>query len=234
MKKTLVCNWKMHGNTEYCEKITQLFSINYNTIKFNTIICPPYTLLHKFSKQNFHLGSQDCSAETQNFYTGEISLNMLKEFGVSHVIIGHSERRKYFSETTEKILCKLSLILEGNLNPIICVKKFVEDERYIKDVYNSFTTFMMNNSNANPTLYIAYEPEASIGSGISDNTYSIEENYLKIRNAFKNHNNVNVLYGGSVNHKNIEEILNICDGVLLGKASINFDEFQKILAVGEN
>ena len=231
MLKTLVCNWKMNGTIGYCDKIKQVLSKENHQKLFNVVICPPFTLLHQLIEKNFWLGAQDCSAEHENYYTGEVSIEMLKEMHVSHVIIGHSERRKHLGETTGATLRKMSVILENGLTPIVCVKKVSEDRGYINDVYNTFLSFTMFNKDCDAKIYVAYEPEASIGSGIPDTLYSIEENCYKLKEIFKNNPKINVLYGGSVNHQNINDILQLCDGALLGKASINFDEFLKILQV---
>lgn len=245
MNKVIVCNWKMNGNIEYCKKIQKLFSESSFRKNFEIVICPPYTLLNQLSNQNFALGAQDCSADSENCYTAEISIPMLMECSVTHVIIGHSERRRYFGESTEKIIRKLNILLESGLNPIICVRRYSEDAEYIKEILSTFSSFI---NSTKVTLYLAYEPESSIGSGIPDNLYSIEENYKTLSNLFRDNQRakafydgsanrkvicdnkeVKVLYGGSVNHKNAQDILKICDGILLGKASINFDEFTKII-----
>lgn len=234
MLKTLVCNWKMNGNLEYCAKIKSIFADeNYKEL-YNVIICPPYTLLHQFEKSAFSLGSQDCSAENEHRYTGEIDVEMLKEMSVTHVIVGHSERRRCLEEKEERLIRKLSVVLEAGLIPIVCVRRVAEDREYIKDVYNAFMSFAMTKRTTDMLIYIAYEPESSIGSGIPDTLYSIGENCCRIREIFKNDGRVKVLYGGSVNSENIDDINQLCDGVLLGKASINYDEFSKILRANLN
>ncbi len=231
MKKFLIFNWKMNGDDNYCRQIIDYMNSNQNiNDNFEIILCPPIVFFNNFQdkKTNFHLGAQNSAFEISGSYTGEISPEMIKKIGGEYVILGHSERRKYFFENESMILKKMEKAIECKLTPIVCVHGFSEDRSYIADIINDFI-----NHKSSSDLIIAYEPEFSIGSGISDTIDSIEKNINNIKNVYKNRQlngkNIYVAYGGSVNEKNSRDILSVCDGVLIGKASMNFESFCKIL-----
>ncbi|MBL7813879.1 MAG: triosephosphate isomerase [Saprospiraceae bacterium] len=228
--KFIICNWKMNCDQEYFNQINSILS-NYTIKKeYKLIICPPLTLLNQENIINFEIGAQNCASEEFGSYTGEVSARMISQSNARYVIIGHSERRKYFNEKPELILKKMDQVMDNNLTPIVCVKRFYEDKEYIK---NLIFNFISNVKTKN--LLIAYEPEESIGSGIPDNLYSIQENIESIKDIYRNHNlndkNIFVIYGGSVDKNNIKEIISISDGVLIGKASINLEQFIQIIKI---
>ena len=235
-KKFLVFNWKMNGGKEYAVQIKKRMNnihsnhaeaINKN---FHIILCPPivFSSIFDYNDDIYSIGAQNCAFETFGSYTGEISPMMLKEIGIKYVILGHSERRKYFDENERIILNKMDKALESNLIPIICVYNFEKDKQYIANVIDGFL-----NHKSSKDLVIAYEPEFSIGSGISDSIDSIKHTILCIKNIFKNRNienkNIYVIYGGSVSDENFLNIIKVCDGVLIGKMSLDYKAFNNIL-----
>jgi triosephosphate isomerase len=237
--KKIIFNWKMFGSSQFVDlfisKIPE-FNINYDFI-----VCPPSPLFFKFSEikkygQNVFLGSQNCANSEENKfensnYTGEINIGLLKEFNISHCIIGHSERRKYLNETEDMIFGKMENLLNSSIIPIICVRKFFEDGDFIKNIINSFTSLDFPTNE----IILAYEPQSAIGTGNPENNYTIEENIHLIKNQINDPKlkekgkRISILYGGSVSGSNIKEILNICDGVLIGKSSTSEKGISDIL-----
>ena len=118
--KIIAANWKMNGSEELLKEFSQLTRAKYNDI----IICPPFTLLDSAKKllPNFvKIGAQNCSEEDKGPFTGEISASMLQEKSVSHVLIGHSERRTLFKETDGVIFKKAEAAIRSKLTPIVCI-----------------------------------------------------------------------------------------------------------------
>lgn len=231
MRKKIIFNWKMCGDEQYVSLIQNKFlEMSAPLSNYDFIICPSFTLLHHFKElpHSISLGAQNCSPESSGAYTGEISASMLAKTNCHYCIIGHSERRKYFLEKESDILRKMDQLINNNIIPIVCIGKFFEDNNYIKSIISNFL-----GSYAASELILAYEPTAAIGSGISDSLYSIEDNLAQIKDIIQgkisNNKKLSLIYGGSVNENNIKDILNICDGVLIGKASIEMDLFSGIL-----
>ena len=230
MKKQIILNWKMNGDKDYANYVSDyLDSANIDNEKYQIIICPPYTLFKDF-KSNIILAGQNCSSYETGSYTGEISATMLSESGCKYIILGHSERRKYFHENTDNILQKMDMAIKASIIPIMCVHRFFDDCDYINLIVSNFY-----GKNSLSEMIVAYEPSSAIGSGIADSVYAIEDNLLKIKEVILSKNlpcdkKIHLIYGGSVNSENIKSILSISDGVLIGKASIEKEEFKKIIS----
>lgn len=229
----------MNGDEKYAREIKEeLDNIDFDrsiqiSKNFHIVICPPIVFANVFSESKAHnengdfytLGAQNCASEVHGSYTGEISAKMLREVGVKYAILGHSERRKHFGESEDIILKKMERAIENSLVPIVCVYSFKEDRQYITNIVNDFC-----NNKLSKKLVIAYEPEFSIGSGVSDSLDSIESNITQIKALFSNRNIENkeiyVVYGGSVNAENFLNIMTVCDGVLIGKTSLDINSFR--------
>ncbi len=241
--KYLVANWKAYVTDK--KEASILFKKTSEEAKKNyseVIICPPYTFLSDFKKgKNVHLGVQNIFWEDKGAYTGEITLPMLKGFGVEYVILGHSERRAYFSETDEMINKKVKAVLKAGFKVILCVG---EKERKEKNIIPEIVARQVRADlkrvpkNKLKNLMIAYEPIWAIGTGSSDTPENAYQAALYIRKTiaelYKNDKlgkNIKFLYGGSVNSKNILDFLNYIgiDGVLVGGASVGYNEFKKII-----
>ena len=127
-QKIIVANWKMNGS----EKLLKAFSKFVPTRGKDIIICPPFTLLEKAKTllpKAIKIGAQNCSEEENGAFTGEISASMLRERSVSHVIIGHSERRTLFNETDAVILKKVKSVIKNKLTPIICIGETLSEKK---------------------------------------------------------------------------------------------------------
>lgn len=161
------------------------------------------------------VGAQDVSPFAEGAYTGEVSAQQVREFA-TYVIIGHSERRKDFGETEEIISRKIDQAIKNSLIPIVCISD-------IKQIGN--LKFEIGNSSS---LVVAYEPLSAIGSGEADDPKNADEMARKIKEITPD---VFVLYGGSVSAENVHDFTQMphIDGVLVGGASLDPQEFSKII-----
>ena len=225
MKKIIVANWKMNPGS--IKEAKKLFNVLKKT---KAVICPPYPYLYmgnlKFEARNLKLGAQDCHWEQQGAFTGEVSSKMLRSLGVKYVIIGHSERRKYFNESDEMINKKIKAVLKTKLIPILCIgekkgenAKKIVSEQLKKDLKGIVKKDLKK-------IIIAYEPVWAIGTG----NFCSAEKANKIRQFIKQKLNNKILYGGSVNSSISNNYIKIgFDGLLVGGASLNAKEFIKIV-----
>lgn len=200
------------------------------------IISPPNFLLSELVGhfQKIEFASQDISHISQDYgaYTGEVSAKMLNQIGAKYSIIGHSERRKYFSETNEIVMKKACLLLKNNLTPIICVGETEEirnSNNWKEFLVNQITSSVPETSSE---IILAYEPVWAIGTGRSANIDQITEVTKLITTTISKLAPKAVLvYGGSVNGDNSGPINTIQDisGILVGSASLDINEFIKII-----
>lgn len=185
------------------------------------------------------LGAQDCHYELSGSFTGDISATMLKKVGCEYVILGHSERRNAHFESDEIVSKKVKTALSQNLIPIICVgenKENRDQKKHLEFVYRQLMRSVPQNVKFKK-LIIAYEPIWSIGTGITPTVAEISEMAKLIKKIFDEKfagisEEYFILYGGSVSAENSAEILAIAniDGLLVGKASLDIEEFSKICA----
>lgn len=181
------------------------------------------------------LGAQDCHYAESGSFTGDISAKMLKDVGCKYVIIGHSERRSACQESDEIIAKKISSACKAGLAPILCVGESKETRDaggHLQFVENQVISALKQDLLCEK-LIIAYEPIWSIGSGVTPTQAQIAEMILAIKKILAEKfagefAQVSVLYGGSVSSSNSAEILPVCDGLLIGKASLAAEEYIKI------
>lgn len=224
--KILVANWKMNGDVGFAEKFFE--KINRISTKNQIIVCPPFPLLHKFQNFSHSLGAQNCSEKTNGAFTGEVSPLLLQDLGCKYVIIGHSERRRIFKESDEIIFEKYKTLTNLNLIPIVCVGETEEERSEWRDILSIQLSKLKNDENLSRAI-IAYEPVWSIGSGKTPTAAEIHEVLSFIKQT--TNSKCPTLYGGSVNIKNISDILQIpsVDGVLIGGASLKIEEFSEMI-----
>jgi triosephosphate isomerase (TIM) len=183
------------------------------------------------------VGAQDCHHEIKGSFTGDISASMLKKVGCAYVIVGHSERRANHFETSEIVGKKVKAVLEEKMTPIICVgesKEIREQEKHLEFIYRQIMNSVPKDVKFDK-LVIAYEPIWSIGTGVVPSFEQIAEVAKLVKKIFDEKfaglaNSYFLLYGGSVTSENSAEILKIngIDGLLVGKASLDAEEFVKI------
>lgn len=212
------------------------------------IICPPFTSIDAAGEilkdSSIELGAQNVSEYEDGAYTGEVSTNMLKDLGVSYVIIGHSERRTYFKESNEIVNKKIKRALSQGLKVILCVGEDQETrdankhEALVKDQVES----SLKNIDGNiENIVVAYEPIWAIGTGKTCNSDDAEAMCAFIRKVLgdiyseEKAENLRVLYGGSVKPNNVVELMakeNI-DGALVGGASLKSEDFKNLINYGD-
>ncbi len=244
MKNLIVANWKLNPPSQ--KEAKELFDAvklkaKSSTLKAEVIICPPFIYLPLFS--GVTLGVQNIFYKEKGAFTGEISASMAKDSGAAYAIIGHSERRQYFAETNEDVNKKIKAALDAGLKPIVCVGELAEErelkaevlEKQILQALQGVSTADMKK------VVIAYEPVWAIGTG---NSCSVDESLssiLFIRKVVSNMysrdvaDNLRVLYGGSVKADNAAAYIKEggANGLLVGGASLNAEEFVKIVEAGE-
>ncbi|HDY72744.1 MAG TPA: triose-phosphate isomerase [bacterium] len=220
MKKLIVANWKCNPTTlNQAKKLFNSIKKGLGVVK-NTkvIICPPFVYLGELakSKRAISLGAQDCYFQEKGAFTGEISAVMLKDLGCDYVILGHSERRKYFSETNNFINKKLKSALDKGLKPILCIDSASQIKQCLKGILKE-------------KVIIAYEPIWAIGTGKVPSPAQAKSFNVKIKKLVTK--NTIVLYGGSVNAENVGGFITKSgfNGVLVGGASLKPKEFINIV-----
>lgn len=242
----IVGNWKMHNNiTDSIKLITALKNLLKEPLGVEVVLAPPYTSLYSVAIANqetsFKLGAQNCYWEDEGAFTGEVSAPFLKDVGCDYVILGHSERRSLFAETDEMVNKKIHAALSADLIPIFCVgenlkeregkKTFEVIEKQLRKGLNDITMHDLEN------FVIAYEPVWAIGTGNNASpaqageVHSFIRNFLaKLYDAPTAHR-IRILYGGSVKASNIRDLMkaNDMNGALVGGASLNAEEFAKII-----
>ena len=250
-KKVIAGNWKMN---KVLSDVQDFVSTVTEQVKDNdrveTIICAPFPYLAylvvatkdtpiKVSAQNMHF-------EDSGAYTGEVSPVMLKDIGVTHVVIGHSERREYFNETDETVNKKVHAAFNHGLTPIVCVGESLEqrEANETMDVVSAQVKKAIEGLTAEQVgaLIIAYEPIWAIGTGKTASSEDANEVCSYIRQLIKDEFSADVAekviiqYGGSVNPNNIKDLLaqSDIDGGLVGGASLEAESFLQLVEAGLN
>ena len=244
-KKVIAGNWKMNmlpnEAIEFIEKLAPLVKDTENEV----ILCVPYTdlfyALLTAQGTNIKIGAQNMHFEEKGAYTGEVSGKMLKSINVEYVIIGHSERRQYFAETDETVNKKVKAAFEYGLKPIVCVGETLEQREEGKafDVITEQTKLALEGlaKEQVENTIIAYEPIWAIGTGKTATKEDANDAIKKIREKIveiygqKVADRVIIQYGGSVKSTNAKELFEMSDidGGLVGGASLNPDEFSRIV-----
>ena len=228
------------GNLKMNQSLSEATEYEKRLVNSGIIICPSFPYLTIYNQEGYFLGAQNVSEYDNGPYTGDVSATQLKSLNVPYVLIGHSERRHVFQETQETINNKIIKSLENNLKVIYCVGETYEEKQQ-KQTFNVIEKqvvdlFMQIPENKIKDIIIGYEPVWAISDGINPGSTplnsDIEEVNSFIKLLFKQRYNIeiNVLYGGSVNLKNIEELLTLKnnDGFLIGGASKNIDDLLQI------
>jgi len=233
-----IANWKMFGDLRTLNLLDSVikFSKKNKNTKFRIVYCPPNTLIRAMSKRlkktNLEVGAQNCH-ESENYgaYTGHVNSKMLKNVGAKYVILGHSENRQS-GETDKLINLKIKSAIKSNLKVIFCIGETLSDKR--KKITKKILAKQINNGlksiKDTSKIIIAYEPVWSIGTGLIPKSNDLLDSILYIKSKF-NKKTPKVLYGGSVNDKNIAQLkdINIIDGFLIGGASQSSKKFIDII-----
>ncbi len=238
MKNLIVANWKMNPNSQVEAK--EIFDAIRNGVKgvvSEVVICPPSVYLYAsvFGEGVVSMGAQNVYFENSGAFTGEISPAMLKDLGVEFVIIGHSERRKYFGETDETVNKKIKKALESGLKVIFCVGETAEERDAGKknEVLERQIKVGLAEIDDAKNLNVAYEPVWAIGTGNNCSVEETKESVGFIKEFLPE--NTRVLYGGSVKSENSGAYIKEAgsNGLLVGGASLKAEEFVKIVKSAE-
>ncbi len=252
MRQSLVIgNWKMHGSLSANDKLlTALLPLVNQGLKAKVVICPPAIYLdnvfRKITDSQLVLGAQNVCAEsaTSGPFTGEVSAEMLADFAVQYVIVGHSERRQFYGETDEIIATKFIQVQLAGLIPILCVGENLQQREHSEtlDFITSQLTTVINRVGitAFSNAVIAYEPIWAIGTGKTASPEQAQEVHAHIRQEISKLSkeiaeNIQLLYGGSVKADNASSLFMMADidGALVGGASLNADDFSVICKAAE-
>jgi triosephosphate isomerase len=246
MRKRIVAgNWKMNTLLKEGMELARAVEKLEKEKKSDAlvIIAPPFTHLSKVKEliSSVKLGAQDCSAEPSGAFTGEVSPGILKSSGAEYVIIGHSERRSYHSESNELLNRKMKLALSEGLKPIYCCGEVLE-ERESGKLYEVVREQLKVGLQGLPAdgisrVVIAYEPVWAIGTGVVATPEQAQEMHKYIRDLLMEIYNsqvageMTILYGGSCKPSNAKELFinPDVDGGLIGGASLKAEDFMAIV-----
>ena len=245
-KLIIAGNWKMNKTVaEALALVRDLKIALANVTGVDIVVCPPFTALSEVAKairdSNIRLGAQDMSQHNAGAYTGEIAAEMLKEFAVRYVILGHSERRQYQKETDELIAKKARAAHAASLQPIICVGETLaeRDAGRMEKVLETQVRGSLNGLSKDEMVesIIAYEPVWAIGTGKTATSAQAEEAHAFIRKLLVKlfdetiARRVRIQYGGSVKPSNARELMSQpdVDGALVGGASLEAQSFADII-----
>lgn len=249
--KIIAGNWKM--NLSYAEAMALVDAVAEKIRgdqKTNVILAPPYIYLQEIAVRvhdhaMISVAAQNCSDKNSGAITGEVSASMLSSIGVDYVIIGHSERRKFFSEDNSFLSKKVKTVLEQLLIPIYCCGETADQrnaKKHTDTVREQIEKGLFHlDKNKIKECVIAYEPVWAIGTGVHASPQQAAEMHQFIRNLVKEKydetiaGNISVLYGGSITSQNAHELFSCrdVDGGLVGGASLKADEFISICNVME-
>ena len=242
-KKWVMANWKMNGSKEmlnhYISRLNQYAEFKP---ELEVVVFPPMLYMSYFqdhaNKDNYCWGSQNVAYEKSGAFTGEVAASMLKEYAVSYVLVGHSERRHVFAESADLIAKKFYLVKDCGMIPVFCIGETLE--QYHKGLTDLVLLEQIQALCVDKRLdferaIIAYEPVWAIGSGLTPTQLEIKNTLQAIQRIIAELDDKAkippILYGGSVSYSNITMIneINECQGVLIGGAALNVEQFLEII-----
>ena len=232
MKKIIAGNFKMNKSLKECEEYIKAFNSYLVPDDKFVIMCPPIFAVDMFSKnKNFSVGGQNVSAMDNGAYTGEISAKQLASLNAKYCLVGHSERREFFQETSNIVVQKIKQLQKENIIPIICVGEKLHQVEVREEFLQKQLLDALHGYDGD--FIVAYEPVWAIGTGKTCSLEDIKAVLSFIKKTIKSitKKSIPVLYGGSVKPENAKEILSLdeVDGVLVGGACLNADSFKKII-----
>lgn len=248
MRKNIVAgNWKMNTTLQEGIKLADdvRASIEGKDIKCEVILGVPFTHLSDIVKSvagsRIEVAAENCAAEPKGAFTGEVSAEMVASTGARYVILGHSERRSYYGETSEILTKKVKMALANGLRPIFCVGEILDERqsgKHFNVVERQISEALFDLSEADfRKLILAYEPVWAIGTGQTATSDQAQEIHHHIRTVVANKygtdvaDEMTILYGGSCNGSNAQELFSKpdVDGGLIGGASLSADKFLPVI-----
>lgn len=248
--KIVVANWKMHGNLQQNEQLLKGYLAALSALKHTqVVVCVPYPYLaqaqHLLGGTAIAWGAQNMGKFERGAYTGEVSAEMLLDFGAQYVILGHSERSTAYCESDENIADKFMAAKQHGLTPVLCVgETLIEREAGVMEmvVAKQLDTIIRKfGAGVFAQTIISYEPIWAIGTGLAASPEQAKAMHAFIRNKLLQsdasiENTLKILYGGSVNPQNAVQLFSVngIDGGLVGKCSLQAQDFVKICQAAED
>ena len=242
MRRPLIAgNWKLNGSLSSISELISGIRERQDQVKNAELaVCPPYIYLSHvqglLQGSDVSLGAQDCSDQESGAYTGEVAAEMIKEFGCTYNIIGHSERRHIYGDSNETVATKFAHVVKNKLTPILCVGETLQDreEGHTEVVIAKQINAVLDlfGVKAFAKAIIAYEPVWAIGTGKTASPEQAQEVHEEIRLIIGAQNkdiaaNIRILYGGSMKQDNAKQLLAQpdIDGGLIGGAALKAEDF---------
>ena len=248
MRKTIVAgNWKMNASKETVNSLIEGILSGMNEVSSEVIVCAPFPYLSQveslINNSKLMLGAQNLNVNPEGAFTGEVSADMIKDFGAQHVIVGHSERRSLYGETNAIVAEKTKAAIGAGLTPLLCVGESLEDresgntEAIVEEQINAVIDLIGIESF--DQVIIAYEPVWAIGTGLTATPEQAQAVHLFIRNLLADSSEkiaqrTPILYGGSMNAGNAADLISCSDidGGLIGGAALKAEDFLQICKAG--
>ena len=248
MRKTIIAgNWKMNASKDSVKSLIGGILSGMEGVNSEVLVCVPFPYLSQVESliegSNLKLGAQNININASGAFTGEVSADMIKDFGAKHVIVGHSERRSLFGETSSIVAEKTKAALGSGLTPLLCVGESLEHresgktEAVVEEQINAVIGLLGIDSFHN--IIVAYEPVWAIGTGMTATPEQAQAVHLFIRNLLgESSENIAqktpILYGGSMNAGNAVELISCpdIDGGLIGGAALKAEDFLQICKAG--
>src|ERR1700685_689221 len=247
MRRQMVAgNWKMHGSRAANQALLAELEMSLKPAwPIDIVVCPPYVDLRDavgaLEGGRIAVGAQDVCAESGGAFTGQVCAAMLKDVGCTYVIVGHSERRRWYHEDDALVARKFAAVLEAGLVPVLCVGETLE-EREAKQTESVVgrqvdAVIAMHGVGGFAKAVLAYEPVWAIGTGRTASPEQAQAVHAFLRSRMAAHDakmagHLRILYGGRAHAGNAEELFSMpgVDGGWVGGASLSADEFQQICA----
>lgn len=248
MRKTIVAgNWKMNASKDSVESLVTDILSGASDVSAEIIVCAPFPYLSQvevlIEGSNLMLGAQNLNVNASGAFTGEVSAEMIKDFGANHVIVGHSERRSLYGETSEIVAEKTKAAIDSGLTPILCLGESLDQresgktESVVSEQLNK--VIKMVGIEAFNNIIVAYEPVWAIGTGMTATPEQAQAVHKLIRDLLASSSQdiadkTAILYGGSMNASNAVELISCADidGGLIGGAALKAEDFLQICKAG--
>ena len=237
----------MNASKESVNKLILDILSGMSEVSSEVVVCAPFPYLSQVETlivdSQVKLGAQNLNTNSAGAFTGEVSANMIKDFGARHVIVGHSERRSLYGETSSLVAEKVKAALDNDLTPLLCVGESLEQreagetETVVAEQINAVIELVGIGAFRN--IIIAYEPVWAIGTGKTASPEQAQAAHLFIRSLLGESNksisqSTPILYGGSMNAGNANELISCADidGGLIGGAALKAEDFLQICKAG--
>lgn len=231
MQKYIVANWKSNKTLEEVKSWLDVFLAQLSSLnpRLKVVLAVPFPFLETVGQllranrdktQQIKLAVQDISPYPAGSYTGAVSVYNLQGLGVEYAIVGHSERRKYFSETNQTVAEKCQLLVESNIRPVLCV-----------EAENAKQQAASLSDEIRDKVIVAYDPISAISTHSAAGAKSSGEVTKVVAGIKQFFGQVPVIYGGSVDEDNVKMYMLICDGVLPGRASLDAKQFLNLVSI---